>query len=291
MTAHRWQSKTGNIDEEGSWSSGVKASDWGSSDEVWIDGALSQRSLTSGLSQSGITVSRWTVTKGFRGHTGGPGNPLELFAVTGGMNYHGSGTMYYKTHNTGKSELIVIDSSNLLKAMILSAGASSGYFKILVKSGHVTADPSALFAPQWGTLAVEGIDAKLVIQGDPGGATYNAPLIFTTAGQLYCGRRQFDSTYKPEINVGGGLLQLENVLGLYRFNQSGGRSAWSLTVDPQSQEVFAHLAAGTVDLTGSRYSYTGNIGNIGSDLEILSGPVLDDATFVDKMVDLRKDYP
>ena len=291
VTIHRWQSHTGNIDEEGSWSSGVKASDWGSSDEAWVDGILSQKSLTSGLDQSSVTIAKFTVTDTFLGGVGGPGNPLQFADITAyeGLHYRGRGKLYYKSNDAAQG--VLIDSPNLLDAAELDAATAKGYLRALVVSGATRFTENVTFGTN-AILGVIGRDAKVFVAGNPATGKYGPQWVYGGAGHLTMERRN-NSANKTMVIISSANVMMKNFAGWDRFVMLGGYCSAAEEVDPMGTGPLFELYAGTFDLRTSQYDWSAYVlgGFVGPEMTIIGGPVITDKAFSANLVDLRHDYP
>jgi len=299
VAIHRWQSHTGNIDEEGSWSSGVKASDWGITDEVWVDGVLSQRSLSSGLNQPGIAVKKFVVGRGFRGNIGGPGNPLILGNGSSGRNYivyRGSGTMYLMADGADWAEPVIVDSPNYRDALHLLSDTTADYYYIYVKSGKVICEPSCLFHDAAGTLVLAGQDANVEILGDAGGAPYQPQIINMIQGTLDAGMREFGTSGASSryVHMAGGHMTLRNIEGLTAMYQGGGyiklTQQVAIASPPAGTPIF-RLLGGTLDFSELQNTWTPVGDFVGPDMLLRDGPLLSEEDFLTYMFDLRQDFP
>ena len=301
VTIHRWQGKDGNADSGANWSTGTPISSWSNGDGAVIDGVLSQRSLTSGLSQPSLGLAQWDVHENFRGNIGGPGNPLYVGecgdAGSGykGFRYHGRGTAYLKVNDVYYHSRVFVNSPNLLDAVHLLANASRGYDEVWVYSGAVTLEQTADFiggANQLeSTLGLFGQDARVTVYGEAGD-TLNPANIIVDAGRLFLGRRDWNSNAlsPPVLHISGGYVQAQSLSYLSRLTMTGGY------LEPQQHETMNGtllwmLAAGTLDLRSCRNAIDASGLFVGPNFELIGGSIVDEATFLTNLMDLRKEFP
>ena len=282
VAVHIWQSNTGNIDEAASWSTAVAASAWQTADEVLVDGSRSQKSLSSGLAQSGVDITKITVTDGFTGDIGAPGNPLNLGGVVF-ILYQGQGRLFYKSSNSSYLDRIIVNSPNLLDAVYLDAAATSGFILVLVESGAVVMAETALWRPTGSGLsqaAVVGQDASLVMRASGDQTPIAPPMIHVTGGYMSTSTRGFEAASIPRIVVGGGYLHVRNLINNLGIMQLGGYIDFDIKSGLGESGARWQLINGTADFRKCQHEFTDfDYSFIGPDMVIRSGPVMDEKVF------------
>ncbi|KKN11043.1 hypothetical protein LCGC14_1030440 [marine sediment metagenome] len=265
MATPIWISSNGDWGDTASWSTGSVPV---SADTVVFDGVNSVVSVTSGLNQTGIDLSRLDTSPEYTGDIGLPGNPLRIDAST--VLHRGRGSLYFKGDGGGIS--VQVDSANLVDALVLSG--TSSLWTLDVKKGHVTCDNTVV-----NIGGVRSLSDKSIIIIEKNGAETIAQIMMQAG---FCQNFRALSAATGILIVNGGVLVHEDG-AVTTLHVQGGVCEWNA----DETLTIAVAGRGLLDFTRS-----GNVKTVAG-LVIYPGAEVFESgqTNVSATTDFRKEIP
>lgn len=253
---NKWRGANTAWDAAGNWSLGTIPVD---DEHVVVDGQ-SQFDILTGLDQTGVQLRSFYTAPTYTGNIGDGGVFLEI-DVAGTDDdwavFEGPGSVYWKSATTADRGNYVVNSTNLVNALIMGASTStSGNVSLDVKSGGVTVDPSMTHLDR---LFLSGSNARVRLEDfGTSGTQNNVQITVVKAGRLVSFRSHPAGSSSVMVNNGGeitvesaAVASASQQLGLYI--QTAGSMTWNADVvaDTNSTIAAAFIFGGLLDMNAT----------------------------------------